>query len=241
MHLIQQFCNELECNSPHGYKGKGNIQDLSNWRGICLKEIAAKIVSMMIASHLLSNPTTQPIWSYCMPRGPSYAQVYPNPLKKLCIQAFTLFVDLATKAFDAVNHELLLKMLAKLGEPPKLIKATQKMYMSCIIRVEAGREKVRSAQKEFSKETTSPHCFYYLSFLQPPTHLKGNCQKKKSYTDIWRNRMGDSLAKTLYMQLMQPFGSLLRGSNTFQCNLACIKFLDKNTCLLTYLLTCRCW
>ena len=31
------------------YKGKGDIQNLKNWRGICLKETIAKIVSSKVA------------------------------------------------------------------------------------------------------------------------------------------------------------------------------------------------
>ena len=31
------------------HKGKGDMQNLNNWRGICLKEMTAKIISSIIA------------------------------------------------------------------------------------------------------------------------------------------------------------------------------------------------
>jgi len=37
------------------YKGKGKIEDLNNWRGICLKETLVKILSSILAKRLLLN------------------------------------------------------------------------------------------------------------------------------------------------------------------------------------------
>jgi hypothetical protein len=46
------------------YKGKGDPQDLNNHRGIALKEMSAKVLSIVIAQRLLKrfkqiNPTSQ--------------------------------------------------------------------------------------------------------------------------------------------------------------------------------------
>jgi hypothetical protein len=37
------------------YKGKGDPQDLKNYRGICLKETCAKIISSIVSSQLLQH------------------------------------------------------------------------------------------------------------------------------------------------------------------------------------------
>jgi hypothetical protein len=40
------------------YKGKGNLQDLNNYRGICLKETCAKVTSSIVSSRLLQHLKT---------------------------------------------------------------------------------------------------------------------------------------------------------------------------------------
>jgi len=66
--VIQDFWKNPECdfNSWHVqklitlYKGKGDPKDPNNWRRICLKEMTAKIVSIIIAERLLKQlGTTQ--------------------------------------------------------------------------------------------------------------------------------------------------------------------------------------
>jgi len=60
---IQEFWENKECNYDTWhktkltllYKGKGNHQDPNNWRGICLKETSAKIISAILTKRLLKN------------------------------------------------------------------------------------------------------------------------------------------------------------------------------------------
>ena len=40
------------------YKGKGDPQDLNNYRGICLKETCAKIISSIVSNRLLQHLKT---------------------------------------------------------------------------------------------------------------------------------------------------------------------------------------
>jgi len=40
------------------YKGKGNTYNPNNWRGICLKESTAKIMSTILARRLLKTLET---------------------------------------------------------------------------------------------------------------------------------------------------------------------------------------
>ena len=61
--FIHEYWNnsELDYTSWHKtklsnlYKGKGDPQNPNNWRGICLKETTAKIVSIIAAERLLKQ------------------------------------------------------------------------------------------------------------------------------------------------------------------------------------------
>ena len=61
--LISQYWINEECQIGSWniqqlvslYKGKGDMQNLNSWRGICLKETTAKIISSTIARHLLKH------------------------------------------------------------------------------------------------------------------------------------------------------------------------------------------
>ena len=44
------------------------------------------------------------------------------------------------KAFDTVNHTLLLNILAKYGIQPWMIKTIKKMHLNCIIMLKLGKE-----------------------------------------------------------------------------------------------------
>jgi len=60
---IQEFWENKECayDTWHKpkltllYKGTGNHHDQNNWRGICLKETSAKIISTILAKRHLKN------------------------------------------------------------------------------------------------------------------------------------------------------------------------------------------
>jgi hypothetical protein len=62
-HLIQTYWTNAECdydswhkqNIRSLYKGKGEPKDPNNWRGICLKETTAKVVSSIIAQRLIKQ------------------------------------------------------------------------------------------------------------------------------------------------------------------------------------------
>ena len=61
--VIQDFMMSPNCNFASWhiqdlttlYKGKGDLKEPNNWRGICLKESTAKIVSIIIAKRLLKQ------------------------------------------------------------------------------------------------------------------------------------------------------------------------------------------
>jgi len=56
--IIEQYWSDENCHIETWniqklislYKGKGDMQNINNWRGICLKDTIAKIVSSIVAS-----------------------------------------------------------------------------------------------------------------------------------------------------------------------------------------------
>ena len=96
------------------YKGKGDPQDLNNYRGICLKESCAKIVSSIVSNRLLTHLKT---FGSKTQFGMVGCQEAQHTLKRALLlrrqhglETYALFVDLV-KAFDTVQHPLLFKIL----------------------------------------------------------------------------------------------------------------------------------
>ncbi len=128
--IIQEFWNnkDFDLSSWHTtilntiYKGKGDPQDPNNHRGIALKETSAKVLSTIIAQRLLKRFKQIKTSSQFGHIGCQEAQ---HTIKKALLlrrqhglETYAIFVDLV-KAFDTVNHDLLLSILAKYGLPPQ--------------------------------------------------------------------------------------------------------------------------
>jgi hypothetical protein len=110
------------------YKGKGDQQDLNNYRGILLKEPCTKIVSTIKSSRLLQHLTSFGSKSQF---GMVGCQETQHTLKKVfCLrgqhrlETYTLFVNLV-KDFGIVQHPLL--FLKRYGIPDALIKVVENM------------------------------------------------------------------------------------------------------------------
>jgi hypothetical protein len=130
--------------SPCCTKAKGKQKDPNNWRDICLKEMTSKVVSSITASHpitVLDNANVaeqfttigfqEAIHTLC-----DALALHHLHDKETCI----LFVDLA-KAYDTVNHNLLLNILEKYGIPNKLVDVLRRMYVDCEIEISVGKGK----------------------------------------------------------------------------------------------------
>ncbi len=96
------------------YKGKGDQQDLNNYRGICRKESCAKIISTIISSQLLQHLKT---FGSKTQFGMVGCQEAQHTLKKTLhlrhqyeLETYALFVDLV-KSFDTMQHPLLFGIL----------------------------------------------------------------------------------------------------------------------------------
>jgi hypothetical protein len=116
------------------YKGKGDQQDLNNYRGICWKESCTKIVSAIVTNRLLQHLKT---FGSLTQFGMVGCQEAQHTLKKALhlrcqhgLETYTLFIGLV-KAFDTIQHPLLFGILKKYGIPDALIKVVRKMYNNC--------------------------------------------------------------------------------------------------------------
>jgi hypothetical protein len=87
------------------YKGKGDPKDLNNYRGICLKETTAKIISVIISNHLLKRLDEIGDRSQFGHMGCQEVQHTIKrallPRRKHGIPTYALFVNLV-KAFDTI-------------------------------------------------------------------------------------------------------------------------------------------
>jgi hypothetical protein len=113
------------------YKGKGDPEDLNNYRGNCLKESCAKIVSSIVSNRLLNHLKN---FGSKTQFGMVGCQEAQHTLKKSLllrrqhgVETYALFVDLV-KAFDTVQHPLLFEILKRYGVPNSLVKVIEKMY-----------------------------------------------------------------------------------------------------------------
>ena len=55
------------------------------------------------------------------------------------LETYGYFLDLV-KAFDTVPRESLLRVLAKFGVPPKMVKVIKSMYSECTVKMKVGDE-----------------------------------------------------------------------------------------------------
>jgi hypothetical protein len=127
------------------YKGKGDHQDLNNYRGICLNESCAKIISAIVSSHLLRH----------------LKNLDQRPSCHHGLETYALFVDLV-KAFDTVQHPLLFGILSRYGVPESLINVIKKMYKDCSISYKLGNDTINIPYKTGVQQGDNA-CLHYAS------------------------------------------------------------------------------
>ncbi len=110
------------------------MSDPSNWRGICLQDMVARVLSSILAGRLQVVLATYGI-----------AEQFGSQAGRGCIDGiFTvrsvlqirryhnlptwgLFLDLV-KAYDTIQHELLFKALGRMGVPPVMLRTIMTLY-----------------------------------------------------------------------------------------------------------------
>jgi hypothetical protein len=162
------------------YKGNGDHQDLNNYRGICLKESCAKIISTIISNPLFCHLKTFGSKTQFGMLGFQEAQ---HTLKKALhlrrhhgLETYALFVALV-KAFDTVQHPLLFGTLSRYGVPEPLIKVVKKMFKDCSISYKLDSDTINIPYKTGVQQgdNASPVLFAYImqAFLDTlKTHIK---------------------------------------------------------------------
>ena len=125
---------------------KGPRKNPSNWRGICLKEPLAKLLSSIINQRLLklfSSVGTDHQYG-CQPNKGCTDGLYV--LRSLLQtrrhhnqESWVLFIDIV-KAFDSVSHELLFALLLHYGTPPNIINIIKALYTGTKVNIKLGKE-----------------------------------------------------------------------------------------------------
>ena len=125
---------------------KGPKSDPSNWRGICLKEPAAKLLSSILNQRLLKvfeifGPEAQ---YGCQPNKGCTDGLYVlrsllQTRRQHNQESWVLFIDIV-KAFDSVNHSLLFELLIYYGVPNNIVQVIKSLYTGATVNIQLGKE-----------------------------------------------------------------------------------------------------
>jgi len=159
MEVIQDFWSKKDINyeSWHMtklsnlYKENGDQQDPNNWHRICLKEMSAKIVSIITAKRLLLRLKNVRITYQFRHIGCQEAIHLLRSAVMLCchhgLKSYVLYVDLV-KTFNSIQHSVFFEILKKYSLPISLIDVIRKLYENCHVQLE-----LRTALKNVPYET----------------------------------------------------------------------------------------
>jgi hypothetical protein len=124
----------------------GDLLDPGRWRSITLLDAMAKIMSTILTfrlNELLKVLGIEMQNGFTPGRGTVDGSFCVRTLlkkrKEHGLETYGYFLDLV-KAFDTVPRESLLRVLAKFGVPPKMVKVIESMYSNCIVKMEIGED-----------------------------------------------------------------------------------------------------
>ena len=212
---LLNFCNEtLTGNKPKAFSlsfivpipKKGDLSTPSNYRGITLSPIAAKIYNSMLLNRLI--PYVDPILrnnqnGFRKGRSTS-SQILTirriiEELKISGNQGTIIFLDFS-KAFDSVNRCNMIKVLSNYGIPNEIIQAIDVMYTDplCFVQsVDGPTEQFKTTSGILQGDTLAPYLFvivvdYILRYSLDFVRTKGmdikpmatNRVKHKYLTDL---------------------------------------------------------
>jgi hypothetical protein len=120
----------------------GDLSNPNNWRGITLLAVIGKIFCSVLSNRITSHMQVIGLEAQCgfMPGKSTVDAIYTMRVslqKRFRFQKDTwvLFVDFV-KAFDTVPREMLLKVLARLGFPPKIVNLVRLFHENVTLEVD---------------------------------------------------------------------------------------------------------
>jgi len=120
----------------------GDLSNPNNWRGITLLAVIAKLVCSVLSNRMTSHMQVIGLEAQCgfMPGKSTIDAIFTMRVslqKRFRFQKDTwvLFVDFV-KAFDTVPREMLFKVLARLGFPPKIVNLVRVFHENVTLEVD---------------------------------------------------------------------------------------------------------
>jgi hypothetical protein len=127
---------------------KGNLALPKNWRGICLLDIASKVMSSVVVARMAKVQEHEGLEAqtgFRSERGPIDGSFNTNigiqKRKEHGLPTWAAFIDLV-KAFDTVSREALFQILRKFGMPDHFINIVIRLHVGSVIKVKVGEVEV---------------------------------------------------------------------------------------------------
>ena len=150
----------------------GDLSNLNKWRGITLGDIAAKLISSIIATRLTKHIATFSMDEQCgslFGKGCADAtftlKASLQTLREHQKEVHVIFVDLV-KAYDSVNRELLWKTLKLFGIPDSLIMVLKKLHTNITYVMKVGKEEVEIEGKVGVKQGDNLGPILFIILIQ---------------------------------------------------------------------------
>jgi hypothetical protein len=123
---------------------KGNLRKPGNWRGICLLDIASKVISSVMVARMSLVQEYEGLEAqtgFRTERGTIDGSFSTNiglqKRKEHGLPTWAVFIDLV-KAFDTVSREALFQILAKFGMPAHFINIVIRLHTNAVIKLKVG-------------------------------------------------------------------------------------------------------
>jgi hypothetical protein len=149
---------------------KGNLSNPNKWRGVMLMDVCSKIFLSVMNSRafrLLELHGTKFQFGGTPDLGCKDGlftlKTLINTHKNHHLPLFVTFVDLV-KAYDTVNHDLLLCILEKYGAPPKFVASIRTMYTNLVVvlKIEKEIQEIKQSVGVCQGNNMAPVLFLFL-------------------------------------------------------------------------------